>query len=154
MACEIAGMRDPTIRTGADARLHRTCLHEAAHLAVARQFGATGFVRILRVGDAHQVPAWLGRFQLHGELADDEWRIVALAGAIAELVALDGARDAAALSERLERDATLLTGADEALAKGYNLEDVARCLALVTRVWREIEAEASERATDALRINP
>ena len=146
-------MPDPTIRTGADARLHRTCLHEAAHLAVARQFGATGFVRILRVGDA-QEPAWLGRFQLHGELADDEWRIVALAGAVAELVALDGARDAAALRERLERDATLLTGPDEALAKGYDLEDVARCLALVTRVWRDIEAEASARANDALGVNP
>ena len=146
-------MRDPTIRTGADARFHRTCLHEAAHLAVARQFGATGFVRILRGGDA-QEPMWVGRFQLHGELAHDEGRISALAGAIAELVALDGARDAAALRERLERDATLLTGADEALAKGYDLEDIASCLELVTRVWRDIEAEASEHANDALCINP
>lgn len=137
-----------------DAQLHRTCLHEAAHLVVARHFGATGFVRILRAGEITSAPSWLGRFQLYGDLADHEWRIVALAGAIAELIAGDTTRDVARVRDELARDPTLLTGADLELAQGYDERDVARCLALVTREWREIAAEANERVADTLRVSP
>ena len=123
-----------------------TCLHEYAHLAAARHFGATGFVRISRVDAAR--PSWFGRFQLFGELAADEWRVVALAGVVAELLAREGSLDAAHTAACLAHDPALLTGADGQLARGYGIEDVARCLAIVKRAWREIASDAIERANE------
>jgi hypothetical protein len=35
---------------------------------------------------------------------------------------------------------------DRQLARGYGIDDVARGLAIVAGAWREIEAEALERA--------
>jgi hypothetical protein len=127
---------------------HTTCLHELAHLAAARHFGAAGFVRFMRDRDAASQTRWIGRFQLHGELADDEWRIVALAGAIAELRLRDPSLCAVRAAELLEEDPTLLTGVDLELAHGYGIDDVAQCLAIVAGAWREIEAEAIARASD------
>ena len=129
-----------------------TCLHEYAHLAVARHFGATGFVRVSRVAAAP--PSWLGRFQLFGELADDEWRVVALAGAVAELLAREAAPDAAHTAARLARDPALTTGTDGQLARGYDIADVARCLSIVKRAWREIVSEAVERANEVAAVSP
>lgn len=150
-ACETAGTRAPTTRIDADpaeanerapaAALHAVCLHEYAHLAAARHFGATGFVRICRT-DA----GWLGRFQLHGALDDDQWRIVALAGAVAELLAQDASLGAECLKARLASDSALLAGVDLELARGYAIEDVTRCRAIVARAWRDIASDATERA--------
>jgi hypothetical protein len=126
--------------------VHLTCLHEFAHLAAARHFGAAGFVRFLRCGDPASEARWSGRFQLYGELGDDEWRIVALAGAIAELFARDPTLGVEGTFDLLAQDPTLLTGVDRQLARGYGIDDVARGLAIVAGAWREIEAEALERA--------
>jgi hypothetical protein len=126
--------------------VHVTCLHEFAHLAAARHFGATGFVRLTRTDPASETP-WIGLFQLHGDLGEDEWRVVALAGAVAEVFARDPTLDAKRTFDRLAQDPTLLTGVDLQLARGYGIDDVARCLAIVAGAWREIEAEANERAS-------
>ena len=131
--------------TGAET-LRAACVHEYAHLVVARQFGACGFVTVARIGGReHDVQRWHGRFQLFGELGDDEWRIVALAGTIAEWVDAHAAFDTASLLAALRRPGTL-SASDASLACGYGADHVERCLRIVTMAWHEIETQASERA--------
>jgi hypothetical protein len=137
-----------TTRAGDEAlhearELRRACLHEFAHLAVARRFGACGFVRILRSGDRQA--RYAGCFQMHGELADDEWRIVALAGTLAELVDDEPTIDATEARARLESGRVALSPLDASLARGYGMRDVARCLAILRAVWALIVADADER---------
>jgi len=124
--------------------LWRTCLHEYAHLVVARHFGAAGFVAIGGAGSTspHRIG---GRFQMYGELLDEEWRIVALAGAVAERLDEDPAVAAAVLADALRADPEALRGTDAELAAGFDDADVERCLDLVRRLWREIAGEATER---------
>jgi len=124
--------------------LWRACLHEYAHLVVARHFGAAGFVTIVR-GRTFE-PDYGGRFQMYGELADDEWRIVALAGAVAERVDEDPCVDAASLAAALRAEPGLMSGVDAQLAAGFVEADVEQCLCLVEKLWHEIASEAGERA--------
>lgn len=126
--------------------LRAACVHEFAHLVVARAFGARGFVTVARVASPDSgAPTWCGRFQLFGELDDDEWRIVALAGAIAEHIDGHGTPDARLLAESFKRPGAL-SDSDARLASGYDASDVERCLRLVRESWQEIEAHAAERA--------
>jgi hypothetical protein len=126
--------------------LRAACVHEYAHLVVARGFGACGFVTVARIaGRTEGGAAWCGRFQLFGELSDDEWRIVALAGAIAERVEARTACDSRSLLESLQRPGAL-SDSDARLAFGYDASDIERCLRLVTTCWQEIDAQAAERA--------
>jgi hypothetical protein len=122
--------------------LGRVCLHEYAHLVVARHFGAAGFVAI--VGDSTSC-RYGGRFQMYGELADDEWRIVALAGLVAERLDDEPTLTASVLAAALGADPDLLSGTDAQLAAGFDEVDVERCLSLVTTLWRDITGEANER---------
>jgi hypothetical protein len=124
--------------------LRRTCVHEYAHAAVARHFGAAGFVTIVaRCADA---AGYGGRFQMYGELAEDEWRIVALAGTVAECVDDDPHADARAIVAALAADPARLSSVDAQLAAGFGDTDVERCLGIVKALWREIAGEADERA--------
>lgn len=126
--------------------LRAACVHEYAHLVVARGFGACGFVTVARIaGRGADAGSWCGRFQLFGELSDEEWRIVALAGAIAERIDARAACDTPSLVESLQRAGTL-SCSDARLAHGYGARDVERCLRLVKMGWREIETQAAERA--------
>ena len=127
--------------------LWRTCLHEYAHLVVARYFGAAGFVTIAR-GTASEA-SYGGQFQMYGELADDEWRIVALAGAVAERVDEEPCVETALLAAALRTEPGLLSGVDAALAGDFVEADVERCLRLVKKLWREIASEAGERVGGA-----
>jgi hypothetical protein len=134
-----------------DANLHATCVHEYAHLAVARHFGACGFVTVSPARRRHgNEPHWQGRFQLFGQLADDEWRIVALAGSLAECIAGGSKPDPLLLAEALRR-AGALSPCDAALAQGFDAQDVERCLAVILAAWREIVRDAAERAGDVAR---
>jgi hypothetical protein len=127
--------------------LRRACLHEHAHLAVARALGASGFVSIRCAGrGADGALRFGGRFQMYGELGDDDWRIVALAGAIAECLDTDPTLSAGRIAERLRTGADALSGRDAELAAGYGDHDVERCLDLVRAMWREIEMDANERS--------
>ncbi len=135
----------------AAATLERVCLHEYAHCVLACALGAAGFVRIARVLDAAPAAVrYAGAFQMHGALADRDWRIVALAGTLAEWLADDPALDAAAAHGRLAGEAGALAASDAALAAGFDLCDVQRCLALLREHWHAVVAQARERA-DAVR---
>jgi hypothetical protein len=128
----------------ASSALARVCLHEHAHLVVARALGACGFVRIVRVAGGD---AWAGAFQMHGTLDDRGWRLVALAGTLAEW--LDeapglGVDDA---HSRLRADGALSRD-DALLAAGYDAADVAACLAVLRAHWRAIVDEAEEHAAE------
>jgi hypothetical protein len=130
--------------------LRRACIHEYAHLAIARRFGACGFVTIVpivpRTPDEER---FAGRFQMLGELADDEWRIVALAGTVGECLDGDPCADALEIARRLDDGTLALPDVDAQLARGYTAEDVVRCVALVRAEWSTIRREAEARATAA-----
>ena len=142
MALSQAAMRD----------LRRACIHEYAHWAVARHFGAAGFVTI--VGSRTGPPSWGGRFQMYGDLADREWRIVALAGTVAECVDEDASVDGLDIIARLRNDPSLLSAIDARLAEGFGDDDVAQCLAIVKAVWHEIAGEAEDRASSVASESP
>jgi len=132
----------------ADARdLHRACIHEFAHWAVAGHFGAAGFVTIVRSVAGRSSCG--GRFQMYGDLADDEWRIVALAGTVAECFADDPGVDALAIVDYIRKDPDALSDVDAQLADGFEDRDVERCLGIVKALWREITNEADERSRNA-----
>jgi hypothetical protein len=130
------------MNTEASRALRRACLHEYAHLVVARHFGAAGFVAI--AGDATSC-RYGGRFQMYGELADDEWRIVALAGVVAERLDEEPTVSASVLAAALRADSDMLRGTDARLAAGFEESDIERCLCLVRTLWRDIASEANER---------
>lgn len=128
--------------------LRATCLHEEAHLAVARHFGACGFITIRRVTGS--TTTWQGRFQLVGDIEDDAWRIVALAGTLAERLDDDRAIDARELASALRRPGAL-SPCDEALARGFRIDDVRRCLAIVHAMRPMLARDADERVREVLR---
>jgi hypothetical protein len=129
----------------ADVALARVCLHEYAHLAAARAFGACGFVRIVRIASAGACTRFAGTFQMHGMLDEREWRVVALAGTLAEwLVVAPGLAHVEAFVRLRAQDALSL--ADAALAAGHDGEDVRRCLALLRGAWSGLMQEAAEHA--------
>ncbi|HEX4884560.1 MAG TPA: hypothetical protein VFX05_10510 [Casimicrobiaceae bacterium] len=125
--------------------LDRVCLHEYAHLAAARAFGACGFVRIVRIASADARDRFCGAFQMHGTLDEREWRVVALAGTLAEWLAVaPDLRHEDALARLRAHDALSL--ADAALAAGHDGEDVRRCLVLLRGAWSAMMQEAAEHA--------
>jgi hypothetical protein len=123
-----------------DDGLFRTCLHEYAHLAVARHFGACGFVTVRAVPGA--AAGFAGRLQMFGELGDAEWRVVALAGALAEFHDDDPTLGTDAARLRLVADPELLCGVDAELAQGFGADDVRRCLEILRVHWTSIEGDA------------
>ena len=131
------------------ASLERTCVHEHGHLVVARALGASGFVRLVRIvaGGNREVVGYAGSFQLFGELDEREWRIVALAGTLAEWIAEVPDFDESLLLDRLHGTPDPLPATDARLAAGYDDEDVRRCMSLLKRHWGEVCAEALDRAT-------
>ena len=121
-------------------------MHEYAHLVVARHFGACGFVTVVRiaVGDSATI-GWHGRFQLSGELNDDEWRIVAIAGTVAEWIDARAACDARSLFESAAGGPASL-GKRRAPRLRPRTDEVERCVRIVKLSWPEIETQAAERA--------
>ena len=142
MALSAAAMRE----------LRRTCIHEYAHWAVAKHLGAAGFVTIVR--SRAGPPGWGGRFQMYGDLADDDWRIVALAGVVAECIEDNPAIEAAAIVDGLKQDPTMLSAIDAQLAADFGDDDVARCLRIVRAVWHELAKEADDRAASVASESP
>lgn len=123
--------------------LRRVLVHEYAHLAAARHFGAAGFVRVLRVRDDAAGVCFAGRFQLYGALDDDAWRIVALAGVVAECIDAGCDDDA----ERLHRHVgEALAGVDGELARDYLPRHVDCCRAILRATWRALVDDAEEHA--------
>jgi hypothetical protein len=128
--------------------LYTTCLHEFAHLAAARSFGACGFVAVQRLGISYpEDTKWQGRFQLFGALDDDAWRVVALAGTLAERLFDGHPANASQLEEALRRPGAL-SYCDAALARGFDRGDVHACIAVVNDAWAAIIDDANERAAE------
>jgi hypothetical protein len=73
--------------------LHRTCVHEAAHLSVARRLGyeANRLVWRTEVTDWRARNLYTGRTYFFGNIDDECRRLIGLAGSLAEL--LDDDRD-------------------------------------------------------------
>jgi hypothetical protein len=129
------------------ASLERVCLHEYAHWALARALGACGFVRVRRFA-LDIVPArYVGSFEMHGELGEREWRVVALAGTMAEWM-----HDAPAIGvdDVMVRLAAggVLSRQDARLAQGYDRTDVEDCIALLREQWTGLLRDASERVAE------
>jgi hypothetical protein len=128
--------------------LARVCLHEYAHLAAARAFGACGFVRIRRIAVPAGEPAqYSGSFQMHGELGEWQWRVVALAGTLAEWMH-DGAGLAVADVVARLAAGSALSPQDARLGDGYDDDDVRCCLELLDAQWDWLCREASQRAAE------
>jgi hypothetical protein len=132
------------VDASAAASAQAVCLHEYAHLAVARHFGAAGFVAVARVAGALP-PCHAGAFRLFGDLADDEWRVVALAGAVGECLAEEPLAGVDDIARRLEAG-TALAGVDRELADGYTRDDVAACVAILRTEWSSVCADAAAHA--------
>ncbi len=128
------------------ADLARTCIHEHGHLVVAQSLGAAGFVRLMRIATAGQGEAagYAGSFQLFGDLDEREWRVVALAGTLAEWIA-EGVDSDAILLDRLRDRPGALPETDARLAFGYDEHDVRDCAALLRRRWSELADDTLAR---------
>jgi hypothetical protein len=126
--------------------LARVCLHEYAHLVVARALGACGYVRI-RLGPN----GFAGAFHMHDHASLDEraWRVVALAGTLAEWLDDAPRLDVADACERLARPMAL-SHEDATLGAGHDAHDVRRCLHLLREHWNGLLLEAEERARSHL----
>lgn len=143
-----ADWRVEPLASSVDPVLYATCLHEYAHRAVACHFGAFGFVTVRRLrAAASGKPGWQGRFQLFGALDDDEWRIVAIAGTLAERLYAGLPADAAVLESALRLPGAL-SDCDAALAGDFVREDVARCAVVLREQWAAISREAWERLAE------
>ena len=130
------------------ASLERVCLHEYAHWCVARALGACGFVRVTRLTARNETPTrYAGAFEMHGELGEREWRVVALAGTIAEWI--HGA-PAIAVDDVMLRLAAggALSPQDADLARGYDRDDVERCMALLREHWVALLGDAAGRVAE------
>jgi hypothetical protein len=128
------------------ADLARTCIHEHGHLVVAQSLGAAGFVRLMRIAAATpgEAAGYAGSFQLYGDLDEREWRVVALAGTLAEWIA-EGVDSDAILLDRLRDRPDALPATDARLASGYDEEDVRDCAALLRRRWSDLADDARAR---------
>ena len=129
--------------------LYATCLHEYAHSIVAQHFGACGFVTIQRLHVESGSSRWQGRFQLFGELDDDAWRVVALAGTLAERLAEGRAADVARLDGLLHAPGAL-SSCDASLAQGFDRSHVATCIDVLCNEWTAIGRDAFERAAEVI----
>lgn len=135
------------------ASLERVCLHEHAHWRIARALGACGFVRIRRLAGPATAPArYAGTFQMHGELGEREWRVVALAGTIAEWLHDAPTIAIEAVLARLATG-TALSPEDARLAHGYDREDVARCLATLREHWAPLLGEVADEIEGIARLH-
>lgn len=128
------------------ASLGCVCLHEHAHQAVARAFGACGFVRIRSMYREDGPPCYAGAFQMHGELDERAWCVVALAGSIAEWIAECPSIDVDAIVARLACSPSPLSAVDADLAAGYREDDVLACVELLRTGWGALLRDAIEQA--------
>jgi hypothetical protein len=137
--------------------LHRACLHEAAHVVIARLYGAAEVnarVDPTETSDPIAEKTFVGstQFCLPDGLDRDHRRMIALAGTVAEELAGDSEIDGFVLLDYLECGDVLLSETDAKLAGSYSAADLDRCIALVRHAWPQVLAEASSLAEEAKRL--
>ena len=100
-------------------------------------------MRIVAAGQGEAM-GYAGSFQLFGDLDEREWRVVALAGTLAEWIA-EGVDSDARLLDRLREQPDALPATDARLAAGYDERDVRDCAARLRRRWSELADDALVR---------
>jgi hypothetical protein len=127
------------------ADLRKVCIHECAHKAVAWHFGAPSQVTIsFNPNGSIEDKFFAGQTQVHASLSESETRVMCLAGTVAEQVDLDRNVEALDLWDWIG-SAIDLSDTDAAGAGDWDLADLEKCVALVKRLWPEIELAASRQ---------
>lgn len=127
----------------------RTCIHEAAHAAVARRFGffAEWVVYPNPTTEPYRQKLWAGSTTTYG----DRWpkkleRAFALAGVIATALDEDPFITDWQILEALEDGVIPLSDEDAIGARGYTLKDVRYSLFAVCRLMPQILRDAEANA--------
>ena len=127
---------DEIIRDCELVELRRTCIHEAAHVAVAKSFGAAAVWDVyprITTAPQHQ-KLWAGIAYIDTEgLTDRQQRCIALAGVVATELYENPNLQAWEIAEGIEWGDIDFSPQDASLADGYDFSDVVRCM---HRVWR------------------
>lgn len=123
--------------------LWRACLHEAAHLVIARHFKVSGHIRVAEhTNGGTEERYFVGQFHPLSKITTVKAkRAIGLAGSMAELLEEDST-----LTE-CDCDDLELSESDATLANGYQVRDIGRTLELLRENWPEILQEASDRGT-------
>jgi hypothetical protein len=127
------------------ADLRSACIHEFAHEAVARHFGAWGRVTIRpnTGADWWQNKLYAGTFDLaRGILNEHQQCLVGLAGAIAEHIDRYPDISCDDIVGSFNDDKILLSETDRQFTARYSSDDVRKCFTLVKSLWAEIERNA------------
>jgi hypothetical protein len=131
--------------------LRAACIHESAHMIVARHLGVGGFIHIGRnQGGGATGEQFVGGRLMHyggqfhpidGQPDEQQSRLIGLAGSVAQFYDRDRDVPKEDIVGRLELSVT-----DEDMAAGFDEGDIERCLLLVQQLWGDIEAEAARAA--------
>lgn len=124
--------------------LWKACIHECAHAAIARRFGASAEVKIRANADTSmQENLYIGRCKIVPELPKEQTRLVALAGVIAEQFGKNHDVTGDFIAKWIELENITLSARDAAGASGDTRRDLDECVSLVRQLWTDIEREAS-----------
>ncbi len=133
--------------------LWRLCLHEHAHVAVAKYFGSEGWVDVQAAPPGswlpHGLDFYIGRSYFDPLRYARDRHLVGWAGAVAEMLDEDSEACAPEIFERCTTGAYELSGTDLDLIGRPRLADVAACLGLLRRLWTEIVTRAKATAAAA-----
>ena len=132
--------------------LVRVSLHEAAHAVVAEEFDLSTRIEIdsgNRIGNGR---CWIGPELL--KASSQVRMLIGLAGSTAEQIAAYGVRHAGV--PRVHQYLTwprMMSQPDQNLARGFTVDDTAKCHALVIRKWPAIAATARRVLHEQLQVN-
>jgi hypothetical protein len=122
--------------------LRRACIHLAAHVVVAKQLGISADFNVGREGprDLREEPAWRGRLRLltHEPTPPQKWALIALAGAIAEIIYDDSRAEASDIDDGLCEGFLKWSATDAERAGSVQTKHVSQCTRLVRNHWGDI----------------
>lgn len=122
--------------------LRTICIHEAAHAAVAREFGQSARWTVWLDFSEPDSPRWLGRTKIFGDAPVGVDRIVALAGKVATELDETPYAFADDIHDAIRTGLIKLSKEDAEMAAGYRLKDVRLCVHHVLRLMPSILDDA------------
>jgi hypothetical protein len=126
--------------------LRRVCLHEFAHLHVARHHGVAGHVRVAanpHAGDGLTERMFIGKFHFLQRCEDaSALRQIGLAGTVAEELDDDTTLEGWQILEWLQEGTLELSGTDAKYAGDYTEADLDLTIALVRDLWDALDSDA------------
>lgn len=123
--------------------LRTICIHEAAHAAVAREFGQTARWSVWSDFSEPDMPRWFGRTKIFGDAPVRVDRIVALAGKVATELDETPYAFADEIHDAMRAGLIRLSKEDAEMAAGYRLKDVRLCVHHVRCLMPSILEDAS-----------